>query len=160
MNIQLENMSFYRQQAVTFVKVLFYLTNDLVKTGLILWYVTTWKPAIFEYCKFKKAFLSGYRAQQTNPICTYHHSVCAHGLHRQIMLGNLSKATNEATKDVSHERIAVICFVGSQLFLIEILVGSNIQKIFGYRKKICFQYPWEEVFMVGTTKVGISVLTD
>lgn len=36
MNIQLENMSFYRQQAVTFVKVLFYLTNDLVKTGLIL----------------------------------------------------------------------------------------------------------------------------
>lgn len=76
------------------------------------------------------------------------------------MLGNLSKATNEATKDVSHERIEIICFVGRQLFLIEILVGSNIQKIFGHRKKICFQYPWEEVFMVGTTKVGISVLTD
>lgn len=114
------SVSFHTQQADTFVKVLFYLTKDLVKTR------QTWKPAIFEYGKLQRVFLPGSSAQQTNPICTYHHRVSAHGLHGQIMLGSLSKATNEATKDVSHERIEIICFAGTMLFLIEILVGPNL----------------------------------
>lgn len=69
-----------------------------MKTSQTLWYVTTWKPAIFEYGKLQRVFLPGSSAQQTNPICTYHHRVCAHGLHGQIILGSLSEATNEATK--------------------------------------------------------------
>lgn len=119
-------MSFYRQQAVTFVKVLLYLTKDLVKTSQIILYVTIWKPVNFDYDKLQRVFLSGNSAQQTSPICTYHHSVCAHGLHGRIMLGSLSKATNEATKDVSHERTEITCFASSQPFQIEILVGPNL----------------------------------
>lgn len=117
------SVSFHRQQAVTFVKVLLYLTKDLVKTRQILWYITTWKPGIFEYGKLQRVFLPGNSAQQTNPICTYHHRVCARGLHRQIMLRSLSKATKKAPKDVSHERIEIISFAGSKLFLIEL--GPN-----------------------------------
>lgn len=68
--------------------------------------------------------MPGNSAQQTNPICTYHHRAWAHGLHGQIVLGSPSKATNEAPEDVSHERIEIICFAGSKLFLIEL--GPNL----------------------------------
>lgn len=72
----------------------------------------------------------------SKPILTklYHHHVHAHDLHGQSMLGSLSKATNEATKDVIDERTEMIfCFADNQLFLIEIQVGPKLLKRFGYR---------------------------
>lgn len=50
------------------------------------------------------------------------------------MLGSLSKVTNEEAEDALDERIEMICFAGSQLFLIEILVGPKLLKSYGYRE--------------------------
>jgi len=86
----------------------------------------------------------------SKPILTvlHHYGAHAHELLEQTLLGSLSKATKEA-EDTIDERIEMIfCFAGSQLYVIEMLVGPNFLKDLAPERGRCIsgkeQSAWKE----------------